>query len=81
MEQIMRQDDPDDHTVRLRSKRIVHSDDGWYVGMRDRKLGPFPFRRTAVIELKRYLGELNPQLADPSALPLSGPHPIVSTRS
>ena len=65
----MRRDDPhDDHTVRLRSKRIFHSDDGWYVDTRDRELGPFPFRRTAVIELKRYLGELNPQLADPSSV-------------
>ena len=44
-----------DHTVWLRSKRIFHSDDGWYVDTRDRKLGPFPFRRTAVIELRRYL--------------------------
>ena len=61
MEEIMRQDDPDDHTVWLRSKRILHSDDGWYVGTRDRKLGPFPFRRTAVIELKTYLKELNPE--------------------
>ena len=64
----MRRDDQRyDHTVWLRSKRIFHSYDGWYVDTRDRKLGPFPFRRTAVIELKRYLGELNPQLANPSS--------------
>ena len=62
-----------DHTVWLRSKRIFHSDDGWYVDTRDSKLGPFPFRRTAVIELKRYLGYLNPQLADPSSVSLLAP--------
>ena len=49
------------HSVWLRSKRIYHSDHGWYVDMRDHQLGPFPFRQTAVIELKRCLKELNPQ--------------------
>ena len=58
-----------DHSVWLRSKRIFHSDDGWYVDTREHQLGPYRLRQTAVIELKRYLRELNPQLAQAASSP------------
>lgn len=54
---LTRQDDPDDDKVWFRSKRIFHTDDGWFVGTREDDLGPFPDRRLAVIELKRYVRE------------------------
>ncbi len=51
----MRHDDPDDDKVWFRSRRIFHTDDGWYVGTREGNLGPFPDRRLADIELKYYV--------------------------
>ena len=57
----MRHSDPDDDKVWFRSKRIVHTDNGWYVGTRESNLGPFPDRQLAVIELKRYVRELKRQ--------------------
>ena len=32
----------------FRSKRVFHTDDGWYVGTRTGDLGPLPHRRLAV---------------------------------
>ncbi len=39
----------------LQSKRIFHTNDGWYVRTRKGDLGPLPHRRFAVIKLKRYI--------------------------
>ncbi len=54
----MRDNDLDGDKVWFRSKRIFHTDDGWYVGTRKGDLGPLPYRRLAVIKLKRYIKEL-----------------------
>ena len=63
----MRHDDPDDDKVWFRSKRIFHTDDGWYVGTREGDLGPLPDRRLAAIQLKHYVRELERQnVAQPS---------------
>ncbi len=51
----MRQDDADRDKVWFRAVRIFHTDDGWYVGMREGNLGPFPDRQLAAIELKYYV--------------------------
>ena len=51
----MRHDDSDGDKVWFQSKRIFHTDDGWYVSTRAGELGPFPGRQLAVIELKRYI--------------------------
>ncbi len=53
-----RHDDPNGDKVWFRSRRIFHTDDGWYVGLREGNLGPFPDRQLAAIELKRYVREL-----------------------
>ncbi len=60
MEEMMRRDDSYDHNAWLRSKRIFHRDDAWYVATREGELGPFPLLEMAVIEWKRYLKELSP---------------------
>ncbi len=60
-EPLIRQDDPDSDKVWFRTKRIFHTDNGWYVGTREDNLGPFPDRKLAVIELKRYVRELKRQ--------------------
>ncbi len=57
----MRHDDPDDDKVWFRSKRIFHTDDGWYVATREGDLGPLPDRRLAAIQLKHYVRELERQ--------------------
>ena len=63
----MRQDDPSRDKVWFRSKRIFHTDDGWYVGTREGDLGPYPDRRLAAIQLKHYVRELERQkVAQPS---------------
>ena len=54
----VRHDDPDDDKVWFRSRRIFHTDEGWYVGTREGNLGPYPDRRLADIELKCYLRKL-----------------------
>ncbi len=54
----VRHDDSDVEKVWSRSVRIFNTDDGWYVGTREGKLGPYPDRRLAVIEWNRYLKEL-----------------------
>ncbi len=59
----MRHDDSDGEKVWYRSKRTFHTDDGWYVDTREGNLGPFPGRQLAVIELQRYLNQLNRQKA------------------
>ena len=53
-----RHDDRNGDKVWFRARRIFHTDDGWYVGLRDGNLGPFPDRQLAAIELKRYVREL-----------------------
>ncbi|MEE8286748.1 MAG: DUF6316 family protein [Gammaproteobacteria bacterium] len=63
-EPLIRQDDPDSDRVWLRTKRIFHTDNGWYVGTREDNLGPFPDRKLAVIELKRYVRKLKRQKQD-----------------
>ncbi len=62
----MRQDDADYDKVWFRSKRIFHTDNGWYVGTREGNLGPFPDKQLAAIGLKHYVRELNRQIAHPS---------------
>ncbi len=63
----MRQDDVDRDKVWFRAVRIFHTDDGWYVGMREGNLGPYPDRQSAAIELKRCLRKLKRQkVAQPS---------------
>ncbi len=63
-EPLIRQDDSDSDRAWLRTKRIFHTDNGWYVGTREDNLGPFPDRKLAVIELKRYVRELKRQKQD-----------------
>ncbi len=63
----MLQDDPSSDKVWFRSKRILHTDDGWYVATREGDLGPFPDRRLAAIQLKHHVRELERQkVAQPS---------------
>ena len=38
--------------------RIFHTDEGWYVDMREGNVGPLPHRRLAVVKLKRYIKDL-----------------------
>ena len=56
----MRRDDSNDDKIWLRSERIFYSEDGWYISTREGDLGPFRLRRSAAIELKRYLRDWQP---------------------
>ncbi len=58
---VARSSSTDGDKVWFRSKRIFHTDDGWYVGTREGNLGPFPDRKLAVIELRHYIQELKRQ--------------------
>ncbi len=49
--------------VWYRSKRIFHTDIGWYVGTREGNLGPFPDRKLAVMESRHHIKELQQQKA------------------
>ena len=51
----MRQDAADRDKIWFRTVRIFHPDDGWYVDTREGNLGPFPDKRSADIELNRYI--------------------------
>ncbi len=47
--------DLDDDQIWFRSKRIFHTNDGWYVDTGRGELGPVPHRRLTVIKLARYI--------------------------
>ena len=57
----MRDNDPYSGKGWFGSKRVFHTDDGWYVGTREGNRGPFPDRKLAVIESKHYIKELKQQ--------------------
>jgi len=58
---VARSSSTDGNKVWFRSKRIFHTEDGWYVGTREGNRGPFPDRKLAVIESKHYIKELKQQ--------------------
>ena len=58
---VARSSSTDGDKVWFRSKRIFHTDDGWYIGTREGNLGPFPDRKLAIIELRHYIQELKRQ--------------------
>ncbi len=64
---LTREDDPDRDKVWFRSRRIFHTDDGWYVGTREGNRGPFPDPLLADIESKYFVRELKREkVAQPS---------------
>ncbi len=60
---VARSSTANENKVWFRSKRVFHTDFGWYVGTREGHRGPFPDRKLAVIESRHYVKELGRQKA------------------
>ncbi len=56
----MRRDLLNDGETWSTAQRIFARDNGWYVSTRGGRLGPFPDRQMAVMELNRYIKKMAP---------------------